>query len=112
MITESKGPGSAFVRRIMTLVTLFATLSMFTFCSKNEKHEETVAQPSARSTPLYLLDCKRITEAVFKSIDPEDIESITILKGAQAIQRFGANAAGGVIVIRTKNATQPPCVTF
>jgi TonB-dependent SusC/RagA subfamily outer membrane receptor len=112
MITENKDPKGAFVHHILTPLMLFATLCMFTFCSKNEKHEETVAQPSARSTPLYLLDCKRITEAVFKSIDPEDIESITILKGAQAIQRFGANAAGGVIVIRTKNATQPPCVTF
>lgn len=112
MITENKDPRGAFLRRIITLFMLFATLSLFMFCSKNEKQEAVVGQPAVRSAPLYLLDCKRITEAVFKSIDPENIESITILKGAQAIQRFGEEAAGGVIVIRTKNATQPPCVTF
>ena len=100
------------MRRITTLIMLAGTLSMLTFCSKNEKQEAKVVQPSVKSTPIYLLDCKKITEAFFKTIDPNDIESITVWKGPQAIQRFGAEAKDGVIVIRTKNATQPPCFTF
>ena len=36
-------------------------------------------------------------------INPEDIESITVLKGAGASALYGSRAAGGVIVIKTKD---------
>jgi TonB-linked SusC/RagA family outer membrane protein len=35
-------------------------------------------------------------------IDPEDIESIEVLKGASAASMYGSRAAGGVIIITTK----------
>jgi len=35
-------------------------------------------------------------------IDPEDIESIEILKGASAAAQYGSRAAGGVVIITTK----------
>ncbi|MDX1410141.1 MAG: TonB-dependent receptor plug domain-containing protein, partial [Saprospiraceae bacterium] len=35
-------------------------------------------------------------------IDPEDIESIEILKGASAAAIYGSRAAGGVVIINTK----------
>ncbi|MDX1477399.1 MAG: carboxypeptidase-like regulatory domain-containing protein, partial [Saprospiraceae bacterium] len=35
-------------------------------------------------------------------IDPEDIESIEILKGASAAAIYGSRAAGGVVIIKTK----------
>ena len=35
-------------------------------------------------------------------IDPEDIESIDILKGASASAMYGSRAAGGVVIITTK----------
>lgn len=38
-------------------------------------------------------------------INPEDIESITVLKGGTAAALYGANAANGVILIHTKRGT-------
>lgn len=38
-------------------------------------------------------------------LDPEDIESIEILKGASAAAIYGSRAAGGVVVITTKKGT-------
>ncbi|WP_242092574.1 SusC/RagA family TonB-linked outer membrane protein [Aestuariivivens sediminicola] len=35
-------------------------------------------------------------------IDPEDIESVDILKGASAAAIYGSRAAGGVVIIKTK----------
>lgn len=35
-------------------------------------------------------------------IDPEDIESVEILKGASAAAIYGSRAAGGVVIIKTK----------
>jgi len=39
-----------------------------------------------------------------RDINPEDIESITVLKGANAAALYGSRAANGVIVITTKRA--------
>lgn len=39
-------------------------------------------------------------------ISPDDIESITVLKGAGAAALYGSRAAGGVIVIKTKDGLQ------
>lgn len=47
-------------------------------------------------------------------INPDDIESITVLKGAGAAALYGSRAAGGVIVIKTKDGsnTQNKGVSF
>jgi TonB-linked SusC/RagA family outer membrane protein len=39
-------------------------------------------------------------------INPEDIESVNVLKGAAATALYGVRGANGVIVIKTKNGTQ------
>jgi TonB-dependent SusC/RagA subfamily outer membrane receptor len=39
-------------------------------------------------------------------INPDDIESVTVLKGANAAALYGSDAANGVIVITTKKATK------
>ena len=38
-------------------------------------------------------------------INPDDIESITVLKGAASAALYGSRAAAGVIVINTKDGT-------
>lgn len=51
------------------------------------------------STPLVLVDG---VERAFNDIDPEDIESFTILKDASATAVYGVRGANGVIIIKTK----------
>lgn len=41
-------------------------------------------------------------------INPEDIESISVLKGASAAALYGSRAGNGVILITTKKGTQKP----
>ena len=54
---------------------------------------------SASADPLYVVD--GIAGGTF---NPNDVESVTILKDASATALYGASAAGGVIVITTKSA--------
>lgn len=54
---------------------------------------------SASADPLYVVD--GIAGGTF---NPNDIETVTILKDASATALYGASAAGGVIVITTKSA--------
>jgi len=54
-------------------------------------------------TPLYILDGKIVTS--ISDIAPTDIESVSILKGAMAIKKYGEKAADGVVeIISKKNA--------
>ena len=53
--------------------------------------------------PLLVVDGFAI-EGGFSSINPNDVESVTVLKDAAAASIWGAKSANGVIVITTKNA--------
>lgn len=84
---------------------------------------------SGSNQPLYVVDgvpinsnTKENTEEALKvfggsdpgdglsSINPDDIESITILKGASAAALYGGGAQGGVILITTKKGLKSPGV--
>ncbi len=56
----------------------------------------------AGSAPLYIVDGVQTTPSVIASMNPNDFESITVLKDANATAIFGARAANGVIVVTTK----------
>ena len=54
-------------------------------------------------TPLYILDGKIV--ASINDIAPTDIESVSVLKGAMAIKKYGEKAADGVVeIVSKKNA--------
>ncbi len=73
------------------------------------------ADVSARSQPLYVIDGVSVGTQSFTSKDgvdfgnilsqlnPEDIESITILKGGSAGALYGAEGGNGVVMITTKS---------
>ncbi len=54
------------------------------------------------TSPLYILDGIPISAADFNTINPADIESLSVLKDASSTSIYGARAANGVIVITTK----------
>ncbi|MFC3334663.1 SusC/RagA family TonB-linked outer membrane protein [Flavobacterium palustre] len=68
---------------------------------------------SASNEPLIVLDGLPLSNAVpsgatsiLSTIDPNDIESFTVLKDASAAAIYGSRAANGVIVITTKKGTK------
>lgn len=82
---------------------------------------------NASNEPLYVIDGVPIvsgqisqmssytynTNNVMNTINPNDIESITILKDAAASSLYGSRAANGVVVITTKKGkTGAPKVNF
>ena len=59
--------------------------------------------------PLILVDG---IEAPFNNIDPNDIESITVLKDAASAAIYGSRAANGVVLITTKRGGRNQKPTF
>lgn len=56
----------------------------------------------AGTTPLFILDGAPVSSAVFNTLNPADIENISVLKDAASTSIYGSRAANGVIVITTK----------
>lgn len=57
------------------------------------------------STPLLVLDGQPVTGISLNEINPDDIETITVLKDAAATSLYGVRASNGVIVVSTKRGT-------
>ena len=63
---------------------------------------------TAGAGPMYVVD-----GVAGGSFNPNDVESLTILKDAAATALYGASASGGVIVVTTKQAkSNKPVVNF
>ncbi len=58
-----------------------------------------VSSINASQTPLYVVD-----GIIGGNFDPNDVESITVLKDAAATAMYGSQANAGVIVVTTKKA--------
>ena len=76
---------------------------------------ENSGSPGARSTvrirgissfqnndPLYVIDGTPVNETYGNFVDPNDIESIQVLKDASAASIYGSRANNGVVIIETK----------
>ncbi len=60
---------------------------------------------NASSSPLYVVDGIPF-DGSLSSINPNDIESMTVLKDASASALYGARAANGVVMITTKRGSE------
>jgi TonB-linked SusC/RagA family outer membrane protein len=58
---------------------------------------------NADSEPLYVIDGFPTNDGVGFTINPDDIESISILKDAASTAIYGARGANGVVMITTKS---------
>ncbi len=55
--------------------------------------------------PLFIIDGAYSTSDNFRSLNPNDIQSVTTLKDAGATAQYGNRGANGVIIIKTKSGT-------
>lgn len=63
---------------------------------------------SQDASPLYVVDGFPIENMDINSINPNDIESLEVLKDASSIAIYGARGANGVIIITTKRGKAGP----
>ena len=61
-----------------------------------------ISSLNASSDPLYVIDGMISNTVQFRNLNPNDIETVSILKDAQATAIYGNRGSNGVIVIRTK----------
>ncbi len=59
----------------------------------------------AANEPLFILDGKLISSDAFRTLNPQDIKEIKVLKDAAACALYGIKAANGVIEITSKRGS-------
>jgi len=70
------------------------------------KIAEGAPPPPPLSNPVYYLDGVKITEQEMKAISVNDIASVNVLKGEQAIKKYPEDGKNGVVIITTKKGTK------
>ncbi len=61
---------------------------------------------NAGTSPLYVIDNVQVSASDFASLNPNDIENMTVLKDASATTIYGSRGANGVVLITTKKGSK------
>ncbi|MQY78476.1 MAG: TonB family protein, partial [Bacteroidetes bacterium] len=62
-----------------------------------------VTQLSLNDSVLYIIDGKEVTNKKFRQLNPDNIQSVTVLKGENAVKNYGERAKDGVIIVTLKD---------
>jgi len=92
------------MKRIITLVLLFAT-----YVASAQTIIKCAPSINPSDRPLWVvnniaLTDEKVSEMVEKALKPEDVESMTLLKGAEATALYGSSARNGVVIITLKKS--------
>lgn len=71
-----------------------------------------ISSLNGSNDPLIVIDGVPSNQTVFRSINPNDIESATVLKDAAATAIYGNRASAGVIVVKTKGGAYDSKLSF
>lgn len=61
-----------------------------------------VSSLNGSTDPLYVIDGMPLNQAFFRNLNPNEMESVTVLKDAAATAIYGNRGTNGVVVITTK----------
>ncbi len=67
---------------------------------------------SGNNEALIVIDGSVVTSGAFNDLNPNDIESINILKGASAAALYGSRAANGALIVVTKQGKKGKKLTL
>jgi len=67
-----------------------------------EDAKKTVENGTLKPTPLFILKGKEISEEEMQKIEPSSIYKVNVLKGDEAIKKYGEKAKNGVVEITLK----------
>ena len=71
-------------------------------------------KPASMDSALYIVDGKKVSREEIDKLSPDQIKSVTVLKGKMAVEKYGDEAKGGALLISTKESddTQPMKITL
>lgn len=101
---------SPWARLKVLYVLPVAALVLLAASCDNPKEEADAQKTSevmsvkAEAVPLYVVDGNVVSAEEFKNLNPDDIESMEVLKGEAATSQWGSRGENGAVVATTKKA--------
>ncbi len=98
-----------------TLVILVLISSLKGFSQNDTIQKNVIIMPDSirlgrpsdeKNQPLFILDGKPIDYSTFQKLNPETIESITVLKDSAAAALYSTRGNNGAIIIKTKKLSK------
>ena len=83
----------------------FATADTL-YMYENKKSEFLPGVEEIIGSPLYILDNNESTKETIENLDSQKIESVAVLKGNSAVEKYGNKAKDGAIIVKTNNSKQ------
>lgn len=99
----------------MTVLLVSALLFAFTLPASLEKSERGISEqislqenaalwvPEADTIPLHIVDGQEVTKEEFEKLEPDNIQSIFVLKDKAAFDKYGERGKYGVVLVKTKD---------
>ena len=80
--------------------------------TENQYHRE--RETASMDSALCIVDGKKVSREEIDKLSPDQIKSVTVLKGKMAVEKYGDEAKGGALLISTKESddTQPMKITL
>ena len=71
-------------------------------------------KPASMDSALCIVDGKKVSREEIDKLSPDQIKSVTVLKGKMAVEKYGDEAKGGALLISTKESddAQPMKITL
>lgn len=71
-------------------------------------------KPASMDSALCIVDGKKVSREEVEKLSPDQIKSVTVLKGKMAVEKYGDEAKDGALLISTKESddTQPMKITL
>lgn len=98
-------PGTQNNKPVNVLYTMPFKFALAGIDSKESKKSNTNTSKKGGKSPMIVLDGIPYDKDI-KNINPDDIESITVLKDKSALDIYGEDGKNGVILITTKKAKE------
>jgi len=78
--------------------------------AKNTQDETVVVGLKSKISDdaLYLIDGKIVSHDIFSTLNPDHIESVEVIKGESAIEKYGEKGKNGVIYVTMKSGDNKP----
>jgi len=106
-ILKDDGKIELIAKNILQGVALYAnnknSISSNNLMNRKDTIPSGNSKAASSKTPLYVLDGKIISEVEMKKIDPNTIQSMTVLKDKNATDKYGNKGENGVVEIISKS---------
>ena len=96
--------------KVLYVLPVAAVVLFAASCNNPKEEAEADAQKvseAVEADPLFVVDGNVVSVDVYKSLKPEDIDHVDVLKGEAATSVWGTRGANGVVQVTTKKAAAP-----